>query len=314
MSTGCRTCRPRRRRTRGPGWATRAPQDRLFQMDYDRRRACGRWAEIAGSGRRSAATCSPGGWARRRRPARRRRHVAAAAGGVRGLRGRGQPGRSPPGRGRCPALPGRALAAVALGRRVHGPARADGPVAAQAGERGAAGAGRGRRLRAAGDPAGRRVAGRGAARRAADPPGRPAARRGARRRRRAPGVPGRGRARLQRVGGQRPADRARRRGDLQRLAPGARHPQRLLAVPRDAARTSTSSAPPSPGCPASRTSATTGRSPGRSPTADADTQDLYLEQFEGTRYRTPDGWQQAEVSARADRGARRRPGHRRRSG
>ena len=28
---------------------------------------------------------------------------------------------------------------------------------------------------------------------------------------------------------------------------------------------------------------------------DADTQDLYLERFDGTRYRTPDGWQQAEV-------------------
>jgi penicillin amidase len=29
--------------------------------------------------------------------------------------------------------------------------------------------------------------------------------------------------------------------------------------------------------------------------ADADTQDLYLERFDGTRYLTPDGWQQAEV-------------------
>ncbi|HEX3712930.1 MAG TPA: penicillin acylase family protein, partial [Trebonia sp.] len=29
---------------------------------------------------------------------------------------------------------------------------------------------------------------------------------------------------------------------------------------------------------------------------DADTQDLYLEHFQGTRYRTPAGWQQAEVS------------------
>jgi penicillin amidase len=28
---------------------------------------------------------------------------------------------------------------------------------------------------------------------------------------------------------------------------------------------------------------------------DADTQDLYLEQFNGTRYRTPDGWREAEV-------------------
>jgi penicillin G amidase len=28
---------------------------------------------------------------------------------------------------------------------------------------------------------------------------------------------------------------------------------------------------------------------------DADTQDLYLERFDGTRYRTPDGWQEAEV-------------------
>ena len=28
--------------------------------------------------------------------------------------------------------------------------------------------------------------------------------------------------------------------------------------------------------------------------ADADTQDLYLERFDGTRYLTPDGWQQAE--------------------
>ena len=31
----------------GMGYA--CAQDRLFQMDYDRRRACGRWAEIAGS-------------------------------------------------------------------------------------------------------------------------------------------------------------------------------------------------------------------------------------------------------------------------
>ena len=30
----------------GMGYA--CAQDRLFQMDYDRRRACGRWAEIAG--------------------------------------------------------------------------------------------------------------------------------------------------------------------------------------------------------------------------------------------------------------------------
>ncbi|HVT70450.1 MAG TPA: penicillin acylase family protein, partial [Trebonia sp.] len=30
----------------GMGYA--AAQDRLFQMDYDRRRACGRWAETAG--------------------------------------------------------------------------------------------------------------------------------------------------------------------------------------------------------------------------------------------------------------------------
>src|SRR5690349_3306607 len=29
-------------------------QDRLFQMEYDRRRACGRWAEIAGSSALSA--------------------------------------------------------------------------------------------------------------------------------------------------------------------------------------------------------------------------------------------------------------------
>ena len=31
----------------GMGYA--CAQDRLFQMDYDRRRACGRWAEVAGS-------------------------------------------------------------------------------------------------------------------------------------------------------------------------------------------------------------------------------------------------------------------------
>ena len=31
----------------GMGYA--CAQDRLFQMDYDRRRACGRWSEIAGS-------------------------------------------------------------------------------------------------------------------------------------------------------------------------------------------------------------------------------------------------------------------------
>ena len=32
----------------GMGYA--CTQDRLFQLDYDRRRACGRWAEIAGAG------------------------------------------------------------------------------------------------------------------------------------------------------------------------------------------------------------------------------------------------------------------------
>ena len=32
----------------GMGYA--CAQDRLFQLDYDRRRACGRWAEIAGAG------------------------------------------------------------------------------------------------------------------------------------------------------------------------------------------------------------------------------------------------------------------------
>ena len=31
----------------GMGYACAA--DRMFQMDYDRRRACGRWAEIAGA-------------------------------------------------------------------------------------------------------------------------------------------------------------------------------------------------------------------------------------------------------------------------
>src|ERR1700727_2872085 len=31
----------------GMGYA--CAQDRLFQLDYDRRRACGRWAEVAGS-------------------------------------------------------------------------------------------------------------------------------------------------------------------------------------------------------------------------------------------------------------------------
>ena len=30
-------------------------EDRLFQLDYDRRRACGRWAEIAGVGAFSAS-------------------------------------------------------------------------------------------------------------------------------------------------------------------------------------------------------------------------------------------------------------------
>src|ERR1700679_3300171 len=32
----------------GMGYA--CAEDRLFQLDYDRRRACGRWAEIAGVG------------------------------------------------------------------------------------------------------------------------------------------------------------------------------------------------------------------------------------------------------------------------
>ena len=85
----------------GMGYA--CARDRMFQMDYDRRRACGRWAEIAGArGRRRGHPGPPAG-SGRRREARRGRHVAAGALGVRGVRPRGQPRHRGTGR---PPLPG----------------------------------------------------------------------------------------------------------------------------------------------------------------------------------------------------------------
>ena len=213
----------------GMGYA--CAEDRLFQLDYDRRRACGRWAEIAGAG-------AVGGDVLARRlglAAAAQRDVAAMSATARaafeayagGVNAAIADGALPlPGRYRVEPWRG-----VALGRRVPGAARADGAVAAQAGQRGAAGAGRADGLRAARDPPAARVAARGAAGRAALGTGVAAARRRAGRCRRAPGVPGRGRAGVERVGGQRAPDRPRRGGDLQRLAPGARHAERVLAVP-----------------------------------------------------------------------------------
>ena len=55
-------------------------QDRLFQMDYDRRRACGRWAEIAGPAALGRRRARPAARTRRGRAARRRRDVAAGRG------------------------------------------------------------------------------------------------------------------------------------------------------------------------------------------------------------------------------------------
>ena len=123
------------------------------------------------------------------------------------------------------------MASVALGGRVPGKARADGAVAAQAGQRGPARAHRAGRVRAARDAPAARVSARRAAGRAPVGAGVPAARRRAGRCRRAPGVRGRSRAGVERVGGQRAPDRPRRGGDLQRLASGARHAERVLAVP-----------------------------------------------------------------------------------
>ena len=40
-------------------------EDRLWQMEHDRLRACGRWAEVVGPGRRSRATRSCVGWGSR---------------------------------------------------------------------------------------------------------------------------------------------------------------------------------------------------------------------------------------------------------
>ena len=138
-------CGERRRRMRGPGWATRARRTGCSSLTTTGGGPAGGGPRSPGP-RRSAGTCSPGGSGSPRphggtSPRCRRRSRAAfeayASGVNAGDRGRGAAA--------ARAVRGRAVASVALRRGVPGAARADGAVAAQAGQRGAA---RARRARA----------------------------------------------------------------------------------------------------------------------------------------------------------------------
>ena len=277
----------------GMGYA--CAQDRLFQLDYDRRRACGRWAEIAGVG-------AVGGDVLARRlglAAAAQRDVAvmsataraafeAYASGVNAAIADGAlplPGRYPV----EPWLAWHSVAAflvrhVLMGQWQHKLANA--VLLARVGPAAFA------RLETRpplGSPLAVPPGGRLSA------PVVAAARRRAGRRRRAPGVPGRGRAGIERVGGQRAPDRARRGGDLQRLAPGARHAERVLAVPGVVPGRSTSSGATFPGLPGFPHFGFNGSVGWAITHADADSQDLYLERFSGGRYLTEDGWAPAEL-------------------
>ena len=214
----------------GMGYA--CAQDRLFQMDYDRRRAWGRWAEIAGFralgadvlARRLGLTAAAQLDVAAMSPQARACSRLTPTGSTRPSRtARGRCPRATPSSPGSPGTPSRRSwcgtsrwGSGSTSSRTRCCSRGPAP-APSSGWR--AGRSPGRRSR-------RRPTG-------GCPPGRRAARRGARRHRRAPRVPRRGRAGIQRVGRQRAAHRARRRGDLQRLAPGARHPERVLAVPGD---------------------------------------------------------------------------------
>ena len=293
----------------GMGYA--CAQDRLFQMDYDRRRACGRWAEIAGSGRARRATCSPGGSGS---PPPPQRDVAAMSPPLRaafeayadGVNQAIADGARPlP--GRYPAEPWQPWHSVAAFLVRHVPMGQWQHKLANAVLLARAGAGAFERLET------RPV------------PGSPVA------------VPPDGRlthpvgrlldealgdieghlgflaevepgSNAWAVSGRRTAHGAR--GDLQRLAPGARHAQRVLAVPGQLPRLRRQRGHLPRAARVSRTSASTARSPGRSPTGTPTPRTCTWSSSQGTRYLTPDGWQEAEVSARADRGARRLPGHR----
>ena len=101
-------------------------------------------------------------------------------------------------------------------------------------------------------------------------------------------------SRVERVGGQRAPDRPRRGGDLQRLAPGAGHPERVLAVPGvvPGLRRGRGDVPGAARFPHFGFNGSVGWAITH---ADADSQDLYLERFSGARYLTEDGWAPADL-------------------
>jgi len=216
----------------GQGFA--AAHDRLWQMEYDRRRAMGRWAEAAGTAGLASRPDGTAAGYREGGAGGPHGHERWYTGDVRGLRSRGKRVT----RQRCVASPGvrldrhspGALGGVALGRTLQDPARPDGAVAVEDGRRRAARAGRAGDL---GEPplplAGRDVGHLAAGRRGectlrtrerrdcrgSGTPGLPLGDRG--------GVEFLGRARLANDDGQ--------AGGVQRLAPGARCPECVLAGP-----------------------------------------------------------------------------------
>ena len=217
----------------GMGYA--AAQDRLWQMDYDRRRATGRWAEVAGG-----AAVAEDILARRLQLAEAAQvDVASMSASTRGMfeayaagseRVSGV-GTAAAGGVRAHGDGTGAVGAVALGGRVQDPPRVHGQVAVEDGSGGAAGADRPGALRAArwsgaGGVAGDPAAGRGAG------AVHGAARGGFRNRGRATG-PARGRRGwLELVGGAWEPDDHRAAGVVQRLPPAAGGAQRLLAGAR----------------------------------------------------------------------------------
>ena len=183
-------------------------------------------------------------------------------------------------------------------------------MAAQAGQRGAARAGRRRRVRAARVPAGRRVAGGGAAGRAADAPPSPD------------------------LLDEALSDIEGHLGFLAEVEPGSNawavsgrrtahggavicnDSHRALDTPNVYWQSRVTcpdfdvTGATFPGLPGFPHFGFNGSVAWAITHGDADTQDLYLERFDGTRYRTPDGWREAEVRHERIERARRLPGHR----
>ncbi len=192
-----------------------------------------------GRGRAGRGPAGPAAADGGRGPGRRRGHGPRDGGGLHGVRRRGQRVRAAA-RAAARARDGRAglgaLDAGGLGRGLQGAPRGDGRLAVQdrprrRARRGWAGRVRRARPRAPAGDAHHRAARRPAARRRrpGGPAGAGAPGRGAHGA--APRVPGRGRGRLQRLGGG-PGPLGHRRTPAgQRLPPGAGRPHRLLAGP-----------------------------------------------------------------------------------